>query len=707
MSISLRFKIFKVQPIERLIWQYKHANFEGLNYALQNANWEICFEQPDVYFACSKWNETFLNLAREYIPNKVIKIMTDDKPWYNSELRRLSGKKKNLHRKAKRINSPADWNNFRMIRNLYTGKIRETISKYKAELALKLNEGLSTNPKSWWHITRQFMGKKKYTNIPVMQCGDRILTENYDKAEEFNKAFLKFATIDTSNASLPDIAYKTNSRLNSTNITQAETLDILKSLDTSKATGPDGISCKMLKETADSTAPSFTRLLQLSLSTAKVPSYWKQANVLPIFKKGDQSDFGNYRPVSLLNISSKVCEKIIFKHLFNYCRDNDIISMHQSGFTPGDSTVHQLVYLYNTFCKALNDKKDVRIVFCDQSKAFDRVWHQGLLYKLECIGVTGDLLRWFQSYLHNREQRVIIHGSSSQWGKIPAGVPQGAVLGPLTFLIYINDITENIKSNIKLFADDTSLYVTINEDAATATSQLNDDLSQICKWADSWLVKVNADKSKALTVTPKRNLANIELPLSFNNTILETVDKHKHLGVELSTNLSWKDHITTISENAGKKINILAKLKNLIDRKTLTTMYTSFIRPGLEYGSIVFCNCTDTEDEILESVQRRAFKIITGGIVRTPTNNLYDEIGMETLKVRRDRNVLLFFFKIIHNMVPSYLQELKPEKQKPGRYMFRTKNDLVEPEWRITKYRKSFLPFATSLWNSLDVKQDR
>ena len=131
-------------------------------------------------------------------------------------------------------------------------------------------------------------------------------------------------------------------------------------------------------------------------------------------------------------------------------------------------------------------------------------------------------------------------------------------------------------------------------------------------------------------------------------------------------------------------------------------MYTSFIRPGLEYGSIVFCNCTDTEDEILESVQRRALKIITGGIVRTPTNNLYDEIGMETLKVRRDRNVLLFFFKIIHNMVPSYLQELKPEKQKPGRYMFRTKNDLVEPEWRITKYRKSFLPFATSLWNSLD-----
>ena len=150
----------------------------------------------------------------------------------------------------------------------------------------------------------------------------------------------------------------------------------------------------MLKETVGSIAPSFTRLLQLSLSTATVPGCLKQANVLPLFKTGDRSDFGNYRPISLLNICSKVCEKILFKHLFNYCRDNDIISIHQSGFTPGDSTVH----LYNTFCKALNDKKDVRIVFCDLLKTFDRVWHQGLLYKLECIGITGDLLSWFQSY---------------------------------------------------------------------------------------------------------------------------------------------------------------------------------------------------------------------------------------------------------------------------------------------------------------------
>ncbi len=145
-----------------------------------------------------------------------------------------------------------------------------------------------------------------------MQSQDNILVDIMEKAEEFNQSFLKFATVDTSNARLPEVEFKTNSRLNFIEVSVNDTLEILKSLDTSKATGPDGISCKMLKETAASIAPSLTRLLQLSLSTYKVPDCWKQANVLPIFKKGDKSDFGNYRPVSLLNICSKVCEKNYF-----------------------------------------------------------------------------------------------------------------------------------------------------------------------------------------------------------------------------------------------------------------------------------------------------------------------------------------------------------------------------------------------------------
>jgi hypothetical protein len=186
--------------------------------------------------------------------------------------------------------------------------------------------------------------------------------------------------------------------------------------------------------------------------------------------------------------------------------------------------------------------------------------------------------------------------------KIMAGVPQGSVLGPLLFLIYINDITDNIKSCIKIFADDTSLFITIDKNQKEATCQLNDDLENIKNWAYKWLVKFNPTKTKSLYITLKNQVQ--YPPITFDGHALEQVEHHKHLGVEFNTTLSWKEHIENISTSANKKLNILAHLKNLLDRKTLLTMYLSFVRPSLEYANTVWCNCTDTESNTLESIQR-------------------------------------------------------------------------------------------------------
>ena len=190
----------------------------------------------------------------------------------------------------------------------------------------------------------------------------------------------------------------------------------------------------------------------------------EKGNVTPIHKKDDKSKCNNYRPVSILSALSKLFEKIVFKYVYNFLHQHGLLTEFQSGFIPGDSTVHQLAYLYHTFSKALDDKKDVRIVFCDMTKAFDKVWHEGLLFKLSRIGIRGMLLKWFLDYLHNRLQRVVIRGQSSEWGEIKAGVPQGSVLGPLLFLIYINDIVNGVNSSIRLFADDTTLYLSVNDD---------------------------------------------------------------------------------------------------------------------------------------------------------------------------------------------------------------------------------------------------
>ena len=218
-------------------------------------------------------------------------------------------------------------------------------------------------------------------------------------------------------------------------MSEKDIIDALKTLKVSKASGPDGISPRMLKHTALSISPVLAKLFNLSLQTSYFPLIWKQANVIPVFKKGNPNLTSNYRPVSLLSVVGKVFEKTVFKYFFNYLHSNNIIYEYQTGFLPGCSTTHHLVHLYHTICEALDKKKKVRMVFGDISKAFDRVWHKGLLFKLKRIDIDGALLRWFESYLSHRTQRVVLQGCSSDWRNIGAGVPQGSVLGPIMFLV--------------------------------------------------------------------------------------------------------------------------------------------------------------------------------------------------------------------------------------------------------------------------------
>ena len=211
-------------------------------------------------------------------------------------------------------------------------------------------------------------------------------------------------------------------------------------------------------------------------------------------KGGEPSEISNYRPIPLLSNLDKAFERLIFKNVNNHFLENNILTFFQSGFRRGDLSVNQLSYLYNTFCQALDAGKEVRAISCDISKAFDHVWHAGLIHKLKSAGISCNLLSWFTNYLAGRKQRAVMSGVQSAWNFITAGVPQGSILGPLLFLLFINDILHNIGSSIRLFEDDTSLYIIV-EDPIVARELLNADLEKIAEWELKWLIKFNLTKN--------------------------------------------------------------------------------------------------------------------------------------------------------------------------------------------------------------------
>ena len=372
--------------------------------------------------------------------------------------------------------------------------IRDSQQLHYDKIVEKLRSNtLST--KDWWSILKTFIIPCTKSSIPPLEFNNDIYTDESDKANILNTFFHSQTVLNEMNAALPNLPDNPllNSHLDNITLSELEVESVIKTLVIGKASGPNGLSNRILRELSSELAIPFCSLFNQSLRSGTFPGSYKEANVCPVPKKGDLSIVSSYRPISLLNSESKLFERLVFKYLFNHLQDNNLLSSLQSGFIPGDSTINQLTFLYNTFCQALDSGKEVRAVFCDISKAFDRVWHSGLLYKLQAACVTGDVLNWFKSYLSDRKQRVVLPSTVSEWTFIRAGVPQGSILGSLLFLVYITDIVKDIGSNIRLFADVTSLFIIV-DNPVTAADSLNTDLN----WAATWLVTFNPAKTEAL-----------------------------------------------------------------------------------------------------------------------------------------------------------------------------------------------------------------
>ena len=689
---------------KRKLYNYNKIDENKYIDLLQRVDWNDIITTLSLDEAAAKFSERIMNAVDQCVPNKIVSIRENDEPWFTNDIRTLCEKKLKIHTLAKRLNSVWCWNLFKRIRNELTDIIRDRKEEYKLELEKRVNDKGNFGNKEWWKLVNRFSAKKgnSQSEIPPLQIGDKVYYSPQEKSQIFNEYFIKQSTIPDSDDIVPDIEVG-DQIIPQLIITESLVSKIIRNLDLNKSTGPDQVHNKMLLKAVNIISQPMALLFNRSIEEGKFPKIWKTAHVTPIYKlKGDKSSCNSYRPISLLSCIGKVFERCVHGHVFHFLRTYDILTISQSGFIPQDSTTYQLLSMYDDFCKALNDKITTQCIYFDISKAFDRVWHNGLIRKLYAIGVRGTLLTWFKDYLTNRTQAVVIKGKTSPYLTIPSGVPQGSVLGPLLFLIYMNDIVINIESIIKLFADDTSIYLSIDEPDRRSLI-LNSDLLKITNWAKKWKVSFNPSKTELMTICNKRDTQT--RPLHFGQETLIETPEHKHLGVILQNDLKWDKHIHSIVGKIKLHTACLKSYKYRLSRQTLETLYKSFILPHFDYSDVLWDNCTNILKDELEKLNLEAIRTILGAVRGTSHQKLYQESGIISLKERRIRHKLVIFYKMVNGLVPRHLSCRLPSLVSDRNpYHFRNPLERDVPFYRNEIARHSFVPSAAAEWNNLEDK---
>ncbi len=702
----LKSTLKKPKCFKRWVWDFKRADFEQMRFAMLNAPWQNCFVNKNVNVTVSNWMELFINIAESYIPHYEATIRPGDKEFMNSNIRTLMRKRDRLwkqHKNDEENTYIAE--QYRQARNLVVAETRKSKEELENKKENEISE-VNVSSKQWWSSCKTAIGKNNRSDIgPILDTETNVLiTDDTDKANLFNKFFVSQSDLDESSANLPCEPPSPDCVINQLVLQPENVYKILSCLDPAKATGPDGIGNLILKEAAVAIAQPLSHLFNFCVSMGYFPDCWKLAYVTPLFKKNNETLCTNYRPISLLPCISKVFEKLLFDHIFHFLRSHNLLNKHQSGFIPGDSTINQLIKICNNLYQCMEDGDEMIGIFLDLTKAFDKVWHKGLLYKLKKIGVCGKLYDLMVSYLTERKQQVVLNGCKSEPQLLHAGVPQGSVLGPLLFLIYINDISDNVQCDSFLFADDTSIFKNVtNLDINSAANAINNDLNEIHKWSKQWLVSVNASKTIVMLFSKKKTpsiLPNINL----GDNALQQVTSHKHLGMTFTNNLSWTEHIENTVSKCNRIIGMFKPFKYKWPRSALEICYKSFIRSILEYGDIIYDNCNQSDKDNLESVQLEAARLVTGAKRCTSHANLYRELGWQTLHQRRHCKKLTKMYDIVHGNAPHYLCSIINNYISPNTRNTRAvahKNFTI-PKCKSKMYEHSFVISALSIWNKIE-----
>ena len=628
----------------RRLWSLNNGNIHAFLRDLSDQPWPVRGSYDTLDKQWNDWLTLFLSSARRHIPSKVIRKVQRKPPWLSDYLLAECKLKKQLFNLCKSCPTEKNRERFRCQRNKVTALLRRAKKCFSTNLEKELH---SKNSKSFWNFIRSCRGRSS-PPIPSLETPEGTLaTTDAEKADILNSFFIKQSDLpNRSDATESALSYSTASpaKLTSITVLPEDVLNILLQLNVKKAPGPDGIPNSLLKVSAPAISVSLAALFNNSLSSGQLPSAWKSGIVKPIHKRGSRNLPDHYRPITLLSNVSKVLEKIVNRHLYDHLISNKLLSSFQSGFRKGDSPSYQLFRLTHDLMSAIDDGKSAEGIFFDVRKAFDSVWHKCLLDKLALAGVSDCVYSWLRDYLTTRQQRVQVGYQFSQSLSPLAGVPQGSVLGPTLFLLYIDSVTSASPSPTNCFADDTSTIV-VSSSPALVEEQLQAAADAIHLWASAHKLSIHPEKTVCMFFHHSRR-PSYPLRLLLNGHSISQVRTHKHLGITFTSNLSWTEHIDSLISKSSTMIAILRHLRSNyhFSAAGLVRVYVSFVRPVLEYGSLAWCGLSASSSRRLESIQLKALAIAGCSPSR-----------LQPLSTRRSAHLVRFFCRLLSDDVPSHL----------------------------------------------------
>ena len=711
--IDLVIQKYQDRPLIRLFTPNKIENYykeivneRPLITKVNNAN----LEDNDPQATYIEFDKNLHNLYDKYFPLiKQSRKQANDKPFITKGIKESIKSKHALYKKY--MNDPSEVNkqNYKNKRNQLLQILRIAETNYYASF-IKKN---SDNSKQLWKRFGNILGKSKSKQNPIekLLINDNQITDQKTITSEFNKYFcnvgenLASKIRDTGTDNFKKyLNHPSPQSMFVENITTNEIIIEINNLDLNKSPGHDEFTAKFLKISHNIISPTLCEIFNICIKKGEYPNLLKIAKVLPIFKKGSKTQVSNYRPISVLSCINKIFEKLLAKRIYSFLEKHQMLYEFQYGFRTGHSTTHALTEIADRLKLAINNNKLTCGLFLDLSKAFDTVNHKILLSKLDHYGIRGPAYNLLKSYLSNRKQYVKIGKYNSELREINCGVPQGSVLGPLLFILYINDLHKACTSgNIRIFADDTTVFYeckTVND----ITCKGSEIMTQLNEWFKANKLTLNSEKSNFIIFRSRQNkITNLPEQISFQNSSINRSISAKYLGVMLDEHLLWNQQITDICNKLKRYFKLFYSIRNLINTEQVKIIYYAFIYSRIKYGISIFGFTHSNKLDRMQVLQNKLLKVLLSKNYRYSTNQLHNELKILKVRDIAKLDALTFIHSYFNNKLPmifnNYFQLVSEIHNRNTR---RSEREIYIQTYKTETGISMIKGIGARLWNETD-----